>query len=153
MTEAEYTFQLRKDYIPLMMQKRYRPDGWLGAILGAKLFFDFSGKYPFDKSMQGLLKELRGRGQASSQDSMGMSFVVVVVVNQWRCPRVCVVCISLLYSMPSSAFMSGVRALEIFHCCCYHYLCCYFCCYLCCCRCCYHYLCRYRCYCCRCCLG
>ena len=87
MTEAEYTFQLRKDYIPLMMQKRYRPDGWLGAILGAKLFFDFSGKYPFDKSMQGLLKELRGRGQASSQDSMGMSFVVVVVVNQWRCLR------------------------------------------------------------------
>ncbi|XP_025080765.1 uncharacterized protein LOC112556198 isoform X2 [Pomacea canaliculata] len=64
-TEAEYTFQQRKEYIPLMMQKKYRPDGWLGAILGAKLFFDFSGKYPFEKSMQGLLKELRGRGQLS----------------------------------------------------------------------------------------
>ncbi|XP_070182482.1 uncharacterized protein [Littorina saxatilis] len=68
-TEAEYTFQQRKDYIPLMMQKKYRPDGWLGAILGAKLFFDFSGKYPFDKSMQGLLKELRGRG-SRGQDSV-----------------------------------------------------------------------------------
>ena len=153
-----------------MMQKRYRPDGWLGAILGAKLFFDFSGKYPFDKSMQGLLKELRGRGQASSQDSMGMSFVVVVVVNQWRCLRVRVVCVSLLYSMPCSAFMSGVRALQIVHssscyylCCyCCYYLCCYCCYYLCCCRCCYHYLCCYCCYylcfyccyylcCCRCC--
>ncbi|PVD36234.1 hypothetical protein C0Q70_03212 [Pomacea canaliculata] len=64
-TKAEYTFQQRKEYIPLMMQKKYRPDGWLGAILGAKLFFDFSGKYPFEKSMQGLLKELRGRGQLS----------------------------------------------------------------------------------------
>ncbi|GFR88272.1 hypothetical protein ElyMa_002513400 [Elysia marginata] len=51
-TEAEYMFQLRKDYIPLMCQKRYRPDGWLGAILGAKLFFDFSGKYPYEKPLQ-----------------------------------------------------------------------------------------------------
>lgn len=64
-TEAEYTFQLKKDYIPLMLQKKYRPDGWLGFILGAKLYFDFSGKYPFDKSFTGLLKELRGRGQVT----------------------------------------------------------------------------------------
>ncbi|XP_059141325.1 uncharacterized protein LOC131929220 isoform X2 [Physella acuta] len=64
-TEAEYTFQLRKDYIPLMVQKRYRPDGWLGAILGAKLFFDFTGKYPYEKPIQGLLKELRGRGRTA----------------------------------------------------------------------------------------
>ncbi|XP_055872747.1 uncharacterized protein LOC106059484 isoform X3 [Biomphalaria glabrata] len=64
-TEAEYTFQLRKDYIPLMMQKKYRPDGWLGAILGAKLFFDFTGKYPYEKPLQGLLKELRGRGKTA----------------------------------------------------------------------------------------
>lgn len=64
-TEAEYTFQLKKDYIPLMLQKKYRPDGWLGTILGAKLYFDFSGKYPFDKSFAGLLKELRGRGQVT----------------------------------------------------------------------------------------
>lgn len=63
--EAEYTFQLKKDYIPLMLQKKYRPDGWLGFILGAKLYFDFSGKYPFDKSFTGLLKELRGRGQVT----------------------------------------------------------------------------------------
>ncbi|KAL5019742.1 hypothetical protein ScPMuIL_002634 [Solemya velum] len=68
-TEAEYTFQLRKDYIPLMLQKRYRPDGWLGAILGAKLYFDFSGKYPFEKTFQGLTKELRGRGQVSANSS------------------------------------------------------------------------------------
>ena len=29
-TEAEYTFQLRKPYIPLMVEKGYKPDGWLG---------------------------------------------------------------------------------------------------------------------------
>ncbi|XP_069101949.1 uncharacterized protein [Argopecten irradians] len=63
--EAEYTFQLRKDYIPLMMQMKYRPDGWLGAILGAKLYFDFSGKYPFEKPWNGLVKELKGIGRLS----------------------------------------------------------------------------------------
>ncbi|XP_076082164.1 uncharacterized protein LOC143052889 isoform X2 [Mytilus galloprovincialis] len=61
--EAEYTFQCRKDYIPLMLQKQYRPDGWLGAILGAKLYFDFSGKYPFEKPWNGLMKELKGMGK------------------------------------------------------------------------------------------
>ncbi|GFN81245.1 hypothetical protein PoB_000775100 [Plakobranchus ocellatus] len=68
--KAEYMFQLRKDYIPLMCQKRYRPDGWLGAILGAKLFYDFSGKYPYEKPLQGLLKELRGRGKSAHAGSI-----------------------------------------------------------------------------------
>ena len=70
-SEAEYTFQLRKDYIPIMMQKKYRPDGWLGIILGAKLYFDFSGKYPLEKSFQGLIKELRGRGKVTPGHTPG----------------------------------------------------------------------------------
>ncbi|XP_041361800.1 uncharacterized protein LOC121377777 [Gigantopelta aegis] len=56
--EAEYAFQQRKRIIPLMLEQGYRPDGWLGMILGAKLFHDFSGKYPFEPKMTGLLKEL-----------------------------------------------------------------------------------------------
>ena len=66
--EAEYTFQMRKEYIPLMVQTRYRPDGWLGMILGAKLYFDFSGKYPFEKPWNGLMKELKGMGRLSVLD-------------------------------------------------------------------------------------
>lgn len=57
----------------MMMQKKYNPDGWLGAMLGAKLFFDFSGKYPFEKSFSGLIKELRGRGRYSPSQSQGKS--------------------------------------------------------------------------------
>lgn len=38
-------------------------------MLGAKLFFDFSGKYPFEKSFGGLIKELRGRGRYSPSQS------------------------------------------------------------------------------------
>lgn len=31
--EAEYTFQLGKPYIPLIMQENYKPDGWLGRLV------------------------------------------------------------------------------------------------------------------------
>jgi hypothetical protein len=57
-SEAEYAFQTRKKIIPLKMEQGYNADGWLGFILGAKLFFDFSGKYPFEDKMSGLIKEM-----------------------------------------------------------------------------------------------
>ncbi|ESO95468.1 hypothetical protein LOTGIDRAFT_78426, partial [Lottia gigantea] len=47
-TEAEYAYTLKKPIIPLMMQRGYKPDGYLGMILSAKLFVDFSGKYSYD---------------------------------------------------------------------------------------------------------
>ncbi|XP_067664576.1 uncharacterized protein [Haliotis asinina] len=57
--EAEYAFSQRKSIVPLVMELKYRPDGWLGMILGSKLFFDFSGKYSFDSKIDGLKKELQ----------------------------------------------------------------------------------------------
>ena len=42
-----------------MVERGYKPDGWLGFILGAKLFFDFSGKYVYEVKLNELLKELR----------------------------------------------------------------------------------------------
>ena len=39
--EAKYAFQLRKEIIPLMMQRNYMPDGWLGIIAGEKFRHDF----------------------------------------------------------------------------------------------------------------
>jgi hypothetical protein len=45
------------------MERDYDPRGWLGLILGAKLFFEFSGKYPFDQKAQELLKEINGHLQ------------------------------------------------------------------------------------------
>jgi len=55
--EAEYAFQLGKPVVPLIMQKGYRPDGWLGMILGSKIFVDFF-KYERDECLQRLRKEL-----------------------------------------------------------------------------------------------
>ncbi|XP_053381902.1 uncharacterized protein LOC128549332 [Mercenaria mercenaria] len=56
--EAEYAFQLRKKIIPLKMEPGYKPDGWLGVLCGAKLYFEFSPKYAFKDKMKALLKEL-----------------------------------------------------------------------------------------------
>ncbi|GFO26287.1 hypothetical protein PoB_005279200 [Plakobranchus ocellatus] len=71
--EAEYTFQQRKPIIPLIMQRGYKPDGWLGLILGSKLYYDFSGNYSFESRMDGLRKAVftvagRGTGQVDSVD-------------------------------------------------------------------------------------
>jgi len=40
--EAEYAFNLRKPIIPILVEQNYRPDGWLGALLGTKLYYDLS---------------------------------------------------------------------------------------------------------------
>ncbi|XP_032809682.1 uncharacterized protein LOC116942174 [Petromyzon marinus] len=69
-TEAEYTFQLHKPVIPLMMERKYRPDGWLGIIVGAKLWMDFGTNTNFEQNFNKLVKELHGRGRDSEGDTM-----------------------------------------------------------------------------------
>lgn len=59
LSEAENTFRCGKQYIPLIVQKHYKPDSWLGALLGAKLYIDFSGKYQFEPKWNELIKELQ----------------------------------------------------------------------------------------------
>jgi hypothetical protein len=55
--EAEYAFQLNKPIVPLYMQANYKADGWLGIILGSKIFVNFT-KYDFDECMSRLRAEL-----------------------------------------------------------------------------------------------
>lgn len=62
-SEAEYAYQLRKDVVPLMMQHKYKADGWLGMLLGTKLWFDFRNKQGIEESMAMLVKELGRRGK------------------------------------------------------------------------------------------
>lgn len=66
--EAEYAFQLKKKIIPVKMEMGYKADGWLGFIIGAKLFFDFSGKYPFENKMTELYKELTSQNEEPSDE-------------------------------------------------------------------------------------
>lgn len=60
-TEAEYAYSQKKEIVPLLMQTGYRATGWLGAMIGARLFYDFSGKYDFDKKFTELYSLLAGK--------------------------------------------------------------------------------------------
>ena len=53
-SEAEYAFNRKKHIVPIKMKKDYTPDGWLGFILGTRLYIDF-GTYEFEKAI-GLLE-------------------------------------------------------------------------------------------------
>ena len=57
------------------MERGYHPDGWLGMILGSKLFYDFSGKYKFEDKFDGLVKELDRRYNKQPSPSGGGDFV------------------------------------------------------------------------------
>jgi len=64
-TEAEYAFTLKKPIIPLKMEKDYVPDGWLGALLGSKLYHEFSSlEAPaFASPFPVLVKAIGARGK------------------------------------------------------------------------------------------
>ncbi|XP_067030746.1 uncharacterized protein [Acropora muricata] len=64
-SEASYAYARRKKIIPLMMEENYRPDGWLGIILGTKLWMNFE-KDPH-KGIQQLLKEITSATEVSVQ--------------------------------------------------------------------------------------
>ncbi|XP_077984869.1 uncharacterized protein LOC144439456 [Glandiceps talaboti] len=64
-SEAEYTYKLHKDYIPIKVQPKYSPDGWLGILVGTKLYFDFSSEENLETNFPSLVRELGDRGRKS----------------------------------------------------------------------------------------
>ena len=55
--EAHYAFQRQLKLVPVLLQKHYKPDGWLLFLIGQLLYVDFI-KHEFPKAMEMLLKEL-----------------------------------------------------------------------------------------------
>lgn len=49
------------------MEDGYKADGWLGILLGSKLFFDFGGRYSFESRFDSLIKALGVKGQIGEQ--------------------------------------------------------------------------------------
>ena len=62
-SEATYAYDLKKDIIPLMMERNYKGDGWLGIIVTGKMWFDFQSKHVLEQSVTKVIKELGGRGK------------------------------------------------------------------------------------------
>ena len=62
-SEASYAYDLKKDIIPLRMERNYGGDGWLGLIVTGKMWFNFQSKHVLEQSVTKLIKELGGRGK------------------------------------------------------------------------------------------
>ena len=69
--EAEYAFNRKSKIIPLMVEKDYKPDGWLGFMAGSKLYIDFADKEDeeFDQAYELLIAELKkNESEVSAKD-------------------------------------------------------------------------------------
>ncbi|CAF3072435.1 unnamed protein product [Rotaria socialis] len=56
--EAHYAFQRQLKIVPILLQKHYKPDGWLSFLIGQLLYVDFT-KHEFVRAMKLLMKELQ----------------------------------------------------------------------------------------------
>lgn len=62
--EAEYAFSRKSKIIPLIVEPKYKADGWLGFLAGSKIYIDFADKEgeEFDQAYEGLIAELERQG-------------------------------------------------------------------------------------------
>eukprot|EP00794_Sanderia_malayensis_P017066 gene17066-18786_t len=88
-SEAEYAFQLKKDIIPIMLEPQYQPDGWLGMVVGAKFWIDFTQrtKAKVDESISKLVKEIGDRGKPSGQDIAKAIDAIDMAVIEKKCNK------------------------------------------------------------------
>jgi hypothetical protein len=55
--EAEYAFKCKRRLLPLVMRQGYKPDGWLGLMIGSRMYIDF-GRFDFDTACEKLVTEI-----------------------------------------------------------------------------------------------
>ena len=60
-SEAEFVLACEKPVVPIMLQRRYKPNGWLGHMTNGLAPVAFNGKQTFEHSYDQLLKEIRER--------------------------------------------------------------------------------------------
>jgi hypothetical protein len=66
--EANYAHQQELDMIPLMVQQDYKPQGWLGLILGTRMWYAFwdaerDDDAAFDRRLGSVVREIGERGK------------------------------------------------------------------------------------------
>ncbi|XP_078697350.1 uncharacterized protein LOC144925267 [Branchiostoma floridae x Branchiostoma belcheri] len=61
--ECEYAGTTRTPIIPLKMEGNYKPDGWLGILSGANMYYNFDSDESFKDVMDKLIKEIGDRGK------------------------------------------------------------------------------------------
>ncbi|XP_067664453.1 uncharacterized protein [Haliotis asinina] len=66
--EAEYTYKLKKTMVPVLLQGNYQPTGWLGIMIGTKLYFDMSPGKDFGAKLKELVRELGQNGRITEEE-------------------------------------------------------------------------------------
>ncbi|CAF1013402.1 unnamed protein product [Adineta ricciae] len=68
--EAEYAFNRKSSIVPLIVEPKYKADGWLGFLAGSKIYVDFAEKEAeeFEKAYESLIDELKRNGLGSTGD-------------------------------------------------------------------------------------
>ena len=76
--EAQYGYQQNVDMVPLMVTTGYRPTGWLGLIVGTRLYFNFhpaavDTDEKFTQQIDAVVRDLgdRGKGKGAGRASGG----------------------------------------------------------------------------------
>lgn len=64
-SEAEYSYQREVPILPLLLQPGYKADGWLGAMVGTKLYVNLSTP-EYEQKFPEVLKEVYQRASAST---------------------------------------------------------------------------------------
>jgi len=70
-TEAEYAYTRKKCLIPVMFEKGYKPDGWLGILVGSKLYYNMFNTDMMHQSLPGLTNAV----EAVQNDSKAPKFL------------------------------------------------------------------------------
>ncbi|XP_067946747.1 uncharacterized protein [Watersipora subatra] len=63
--EIQYADRLKKTLIPVRMQKKYRPDGWLAFLLGNTLFHDMANPGTYQVNVDNFLEALEQSAQTA----------------------------------------------------------------------------------------
>jgi len=70
-TEAEYAYTKKKCLIPVKVEKSYEPDGWLGILVGSKLYYNMHNQETMTASIHGLCTAV----EAIHNDTKAPSFL------------------------------------------------------------------------------
>ena len=86
--EAEYAFVRQKVMVPLLLQSKYKPTGWLGFLLGASFYIDFT-KNDFTQNYAKLKSEIKANAKriGSNRNDAGTLTSASTTVSPVETPR------------------------------------------------------------------
>ena len=84
--EANYAYQLGIEMVPLMMEASYKARGWLGMLLGTRMWYSFvdaeqDDDAAFEKRIDSLLREVGNRGLQQQQQQQQQPNLLSAATN------------------------------------------------------------------------